>query len=57
MDIQKELDKQTKARVDANTALINVLSAKEKGIVEYEISRDMAIEEAKADAKVTSLDA
>ena len=52
-DIQLELDKQTKARVDANTALINVMSRKESGLVEYEIQRDMAIEMAKANAQVT----
>lgn len=34
-DIQRELDKQTKARVDANTAMINVLSRREAGLIDY----------------------
>ncbi len=56
-DIQIELDRQTKARVDANTALINVLSKREAGVVEYEIKKTMAVEKARADAKVTNLNA
>lgn len=56
-DIQKELDKQTKARVDANTALINVLSKKEAGLVEYQIKSEMMIERSKAKAQVTHMNA
>ena len=55
LDIQLELDKQTKAKVDANTAMIQVMARQQAQIVEQQIEQQRAQQHAQNDAYITKL--
>ncbi len=54
-DIQQELDKQTKARVDMNTAMIQVQTRQQANVIEQQIEQQRSMQQASNETNILKM--